>query len=139
MDKRIVEWIKKKGYTFELSDKDLYDPDERKIYVKKRLSKHHRLYAGLHECGHLLVQQNIFSYEKRYKTQVDGVMDGRKRSSLRYRIDFLKEEYDAWDRGFRLAKRLGIYVNKDNYYNYASKCLGSYCQWVVAKDWRKWE
>ena len=139
MDKRIVEWIKKKGYVLIMGEEDLYDPLPKRIYVNKRLSKQNRLYTALHECGHLLVQQNIFSYERRYKTQVDGVLDGRKRGSLRWRIDFLKEEYDAWDRGFKLAKRLGISLDKGKYYTYASKCLGSYCQWVVDKDWRKWE
>ena len=34
-----------------------------------------------------------------------------------------QEEYDAWDRGFRLAKRLKIPIDENKYYNYASKCF----------------
>jgi len=139
MEQKILEWIKKKGFSYVEGDKDLYEPMERKIIINRRLNKKNKLYSVLHECGHLLVQKNVFSYEKRYKSQVDGLFDGRKRKSLRWRIDFLKEEYDAWDRGFKLAKRLKIPISKKNYYDYASKCLDTYCHWVVAEDREKWD
>jgi len=139
MNMKLIDWIKKKGFIYEEGKNDLYEPTEKKIYVNKRLNKQNKLYSVLHECGHLLVQQNIFSYEKRYKSQVDGIFDKRKCRSLRWRIDFLKEEYDAWDRGYRLAKRLKIPINKERYYDYASKCLESYCEWVTSKDWHKYD
>ena len=139
MDKKLLEWIRKRGFNYVEGDEDLYEPDGKKIIVNKKLNKENKLYSALHECGHLLVQKNIFSYEKRYKSQVDGISDGRRRKSLQWRIDFLKEEYDAWDRGFRLAKRLKIPINKGRYDNYASKCLKTYCHWVVDKEWEKWD
>ena len=139
MKQKLLDWIKKKGFTYEEGKQDLYEPTEKKICVSKRLNKQNKLYSALHECGHLLVQRNVFSYEKRYKSQVDGIFDKRKCRSLRWRIDFLKEEYDAWDRGYKLAKRLKIPISKERYYDYASKCLESYCQWVVDKEWHKYD
>ena len=139
MKQKLLDWIKKKGFTYEEGKQDLYEPTEKKICVSKRLNKQNKLYSALHECGHLLVQRNVFSYEKRYKSQVDGLFDKRKCRSLRWRIDFLKEEYDAWDRGYKLAKRLKIPIDREKYYNYASKCLGTYCRWVIDKDWHKWD
>ena len=139
MKQKIRKWLRKKGYKLEASNYDQYDPDEKTIYYNKRLSKKNKLYTILHECGHLLVQQNIFSYEKRHKCQVEGLQDARKRRSLRWRIGFLKEEYAAWDRGFRLAKRLKIPIDEDCYYNYASKCLASYCRWAIDKEWHQYD
>jgi len=139
MHKDLISWIKKKGFSYVEGDDDRYEPSEKRIIVNKRLNKENKLYSALHECGHLLVQRNVFSYERRYKSQVDGIFDKRKCRSLRWRIDFLKEEYDAWDRGFRLAKRLKIPISKKGYYDYASKCLGTYCQWVTDKKWHKWD
>ena len=139
MKQKLLDWIKKKGFTYEEGKQDLYEPTEKKICVSKRLNKQNKLYSALHECGHLLVQRNVFSYEKRYKSQVDGLFDKRKCRSLRWRIDFLKEEYDAWDRGYKLAKRLKIPINKERYYDYASKCLETYCRWTVDKEWHKYD
>ena len=62
MKQKIRKWLRKKGYKLEASNYDQYDPDEKTIYYNKRLSKKNKLYTILHECGHLLVQQNIFSW-----------------------------------------------------------------------------
>ena len=137
MDKRLLEWIKKKGYSLKDGNGCLYDPNKKTIFISKRLKSKNKLYSTLHECGHLLVQQNTFSYEKRYKSQVEGLFDKRKCRSVRWRVDFLKEEYDAWDRGYRLAKRLKIPINRERYYDYASECLATYCRWVIDKEWHK--
>ena len=137
MNTALLQWIKTKGFRLKESDGDCYLPAEKIITYNKRLSDENRLYSVLHECGHLLVQQNAQSYEKRYKSQVQGLFDKRKCRSVRWRIDFLKEEYDAWDRGFRLAKRLKIPIDEDKYYNYASKCLETYCRWVIDKEWHE--
>ena len=139
MNEKLLQWIKLKGFRFQESDEDLYEPIKKIVTCNKRLSEENKLYSTLHECGHLLVQQNTFSYEKRYKSQVEGLFDRRKCRSVRWRIDFLKEEYDAWDRGYRLAKRLKIPINRERYHNYASKCLATYCRWVVDKEWHKYD
>ena len=139
MDKRLLEWIRKKGYSLEEGTVDLYDPNNKTIFINKRLKSKNKLYSILHECGHLLVQQNTFSYEKRYKSQVEGLFDKRKCRSVRWRVDFLKEEYDAWDRGYRLAKRLKIPISRERYYDYASKCLATYCKWVTDKEWHQYD
>ena len=139
MNKQLLQWIRSRGYSFKEADEDLYDPNSKTIFVNKRLMNKNKLYSTLHECGHLLVQQNTFLYEKRYKSQVEGLFDKRKCRSVRWRIDFLKEEYDAWDRGYRLAKRLKIPISKERYYDYASKCLATYCRWVTDKEWHQYD
>jgi hypothetical protein len=139
MNEVLLKWIRQKGYGFKEGDTDFYDGVMRVITCNRRLSEEKKLYSVLHECGHLLVQRDTESYEKRYKSQVEGLFDKRKCRSLRWRIDFLKEEYDAWDRGFRLAGRLKIPIDEDSYYKYASKCLETYCKWVVDKEWHRYD
>ena len=132
-------WLQKRGYTLFEGREDYYDPVIKKITYNKKLSSKNQIYSILHECGHLLVQMNGVEYGKRFKSQLEGLVDKRKCRSLRWRVDFLKEEYDAWDRGLELAKQLKLNIDYDKYYNYASKCLASYCKWVIDKEWHKYD
>ena len=75
----------------------------------------------------------IYTYAKKYKAQVDFNTRLFDKPFRPYKISVLKEEYDAWDRGLALAKRLKIDIDEEKYYNYASKFLYTYCKWVVSR------
>ena len=111
--------------------------EESIITFNKRMAPRKQLYSVLHECGHYLIF-NSSSYKKLYKAQILARTDKRKRS-LEWRINFLKEEFDAWQRGKQLARDLKIDINEKDYDKYASECLKTYCMWVVDKEWRKWD
>ena len=127
--RKVIDWIERKGYSFKEGEEDLFDPTEKVITIKKKLSEQNKLFTLLHECGHFIVQKNPIEYRRRYKVQ-HSVNSGQKKKSTRWRIEYLKEEYEAWDKGFGLSKSLTLNINEDKYFNYASKCLKSYCQWV---------
>ena len=138
MKKKLIEiWINKKGCELTAGLTDQYIPDLMRIIYNKRLKLENQIYSILHECGHLIIQ-NSACYEKRYKIQAEALEDGRKKHSLRWRIDYLKEEFDAWDKGKQLAKKLGIEIDQEKYDKYAALWLKTYCQFAVDGDYEGW-
>jgi len=138
VEKKLIEiWINKKGHELVSGLTDQYTPDLMRITYNKRLKLENQIYSILHECGHLIIQ-NSACYDQRYKIQKDALFDGRKKRSLRWRINSLKEEFDAWDRGKQLAKKLGIKIDPDEYDKYAALWLNTNCQFVVDKEYGCW-
>ena len=138
MKKKLIEiWINKKGYELVEGLTDQHIPDLMRITYSKRLKPENQIYSILHECGHLIIQ-NSACYDQRYKIQTEALEDGRKKRSLRWRINFLKEEFEAWDKGKQLAEKLGIEIDLDEYDRYAARWLKTYCQFVVDKDYGGW-
>jgi hypothetical protein len=133
MNKKLTDWIESKGITLIPDKIDLFDRYTKTIKYNKHNKKENQLFSILHECGHFLLQQNIYTYAKKYKAQVDFNTRLFDKPFRPYKISVLKEEYDAWDRGLALAKRLKIDIDEEKYYNYASKFLYTYCKWVVSR------
>ena len=70
---------------------------------------------------------------KEYKlSQVDDI---RKKRSMRYRIEVLREELEAWDIGYEVSEYLDMQINYDHYIKYASHFIGSYCDWISERDY----
>ena len=68
---RLCIWLDKKGWSVE---EDYCVRDEiffagKYITISARQGPESKLYALLHECGHLLIQQNNKKYEEHYPTQ----------------------------------------------------------------------
>ena len=47
--------------------------------------------------------------------------------------ELVEEEYEAWKRGKRLAKRLGIELDEERYEKHKTKCIMSYMHWAVGQ------
>lgn len=123
--KKIEEWLNKKGFSLVLMGNtfdwmDFYNKD---VYISTRQSKENQLYGLLHECGHVLIQSSP-KYENRYP--VINKTNKKLRSTNNFKLEILKEEIEAWDRGKQLAKRLGIKINEKKFDKLSVKCLKSY-------------
>ena len=55
---------------------------------------------------------------------------------LRFYIEELREETLAWEKGLKLTKKLGILLNENKYWQYASKFLLRYM--ALATIDKKW-
>ncbi len=134
----VEEWLKNKGWSV---DCDYCVRDEiffngKYITISKRQGPEKRLYALLHECGHLLIQQNNVKYEENYPTQArmnQFFTNKQIERSKDYRVETLIEEIEAWNRGTNLAKRLGIFINEKNYRKLANECIYSYIGWAAKR------
>ena len=105
---------------------DVCMSDVKEIHICSRRGIENKLYALLHECGHALIRENWTKFEKQFPAHATSGYDGRKNRTDSYRISLIEEEYEAWKRGKRLAKRLGININEERYEKHKAECLMSY-------------
>ena len=122
---KIEDWAKSHGYTVRFSIRDEVNYTDKEITLRNQKNKDKMMYSFLHECGHIIVSDKR-SYKKNYKILNKGYVDGRHTKGLLYKYKQLREEILAWEKGFKLSKKLGININKEEYDEYASKCFNTY-------------
>jgi hypothetical protein len=128
---KITKWLKQYDIILIPGKTDEFHPHDKAItYSRRSKCKKKQIYSILHECGHHLIQ-DADDYEVKHKTQVEAINDGRKKRSLRWRIDYLKEEFRAWEVGKEIAEELDIEIDEKKYDDHAAFCLKSYCHWVL--------
>ena len=127
---KLTEWLEDRGYALKLYTDA---PDEVRWYPKKEVHIdtrnwiEKRLHILLHECGHILVCSNSFDRS----IMLSSATDGRCTRGKAHAIARLGEEYEAWKRGERLAKRLSIRINAEKFDKLKTQCLMSYVNWAV--------
>lgn len=132
---RLIDWLDNKGWDLEIDYccQDELRPEVKQIMINGRQGIEKQLYSLLHECGHLLVQQNWNKYEKDYPTTARMNCYARNRQlerSPKYKVDIISEEIEAWKRGKTLSKRLGVYINEEKFNALASQCVYTYISWA---------
>ena len=55
----------------------------------------------------------------------------KRKNSKSYKLDTLKEEMEAWDKGHRLASRLKIELDEKWWKRHSEECLYDYVKWAV--------
>jgi len=125
----ITAWAKTRGYSvFGKWDEDaFYDKDKEIVYSLRTKEKKHQMYSLLHECGHALAFESK-SYKNRFPTMSKRRFKTAKVNSRTntFKVEQIVEEHDAWQRGLKLACRLGIEIDKEDYNKYASRYVMSY-------------
>ena len=134
---KLIDWAYTKGCAidFDYCVRDEFRPEDKLITISLRQGPENRLYSLLHECGHLILNKNEALYAKKYPSSMKMAHYKSNKTlekSPKYKVDVLTEEIDAWRKGKDLAKRLGIYIDEDNYYSVTSKCVYSYVK-VLAR------
>ena len=129
-DFKIVEgWLASRGWHV-YSYTDATDATYwhlKQIHIDSRKHSEKRLYTLLHECGHVLVDDNR---DRIHSLSRNAHTDAPQRASREKRIAILSEEYEAWKRGERLAKRLDIKINTKKFDAHRATCLMSYTNWA---------
>ena len=128
---KICEWVASKNHSvdFDYCVQDEFRPDDKMITISTRQGREKQLYSLLHECGHLILQNNENLYNDKYPSSAKMANYNSNRTlerSEKYKVDVMAEEIDAWRKGKDLAKRLDIYIEEDNYYSISTKCLYTY-------------
>lgn len=126
--KKITKWVESQGFTVRFSKCDEVNYTDREITLHHSQNKDKMIYSFLHECGHIIVS-NKKSYKKNFKILNKAHIDGRHTKSNLFKYKQLREEILAWEKGFKLSKRLGIDINKEEYDKYASVCFNTYIKY----------
>lgn len=136
---KIIKWLEKKGWSLLFTEvppdeKGVLCYDTKKIEISKALSKEEQIFILLHECGHILLRQKEHVYENMFPIQSTiSPNKSYKKRSRKYKIEILQEEILAWNRGKKLAKRLGIKINNKKWERIKSDCLFTYIEWAAQK------
>lgn len=123
---KIIDWCNKRNVVVEFTrtDSGSFDPNTNAIEVNAWSSPEVQLYLLFHEAGHYLVAECGDRRVRFAGKQLDN------KQSLVSKIDELAEEFEAWIRGRRLAKRLGVVINDDKFEQYKAEALATYARLV---------
>lgn len=126
---KIEEWITGKGFRLikgkEKHVVDSVDFDVKIVFLGTRATEENQVYSILHECGHIM-NRTKDAFAKKYKVLKEAETNPKKTKSIRYLVEEIEEETEAWRNGEVLANKLDIQLDPDTYYTYASKFLMSY-------------
>jgi hypothetical protein len=134
---KIEKWLKTHNWSIQTKDNikeegGILDFANKTIYLSADLDNIKKIFVLLHESGHILIHRNIKSYTENYP--VYSMLErGKKphlRRTLEFKVETLSEEMKAWEKGYNLAKRLNIRINKKKWIKFKNKCLLSYIKWV---------
>ena len=130
--RKIQQWLSKRGYRLKLAKKrnDVCFT-EKVVNVQQSLGVQSKTATLLHECGHILVH---LCRKKSKDTRVAGASwkEWRRLWSSRSKhseLLNLQEEMVAWDRGFKLASRLGIRLPAATKRNVRTRSLMTYVRY----------
>ena len=129
----VVEYAERTlGYTV-LEDSDCVDccrNDAKIIEIYSLNGIESRLFALLHECGHALIRRDWTKFKTEFCAHAEHDGDGRKETKS-LKISTLEEEFEAWKRGWKLAKRLNLQLDKDAYTKHKNKYIMTYITWAA--------
>jgi len=119
---KINKWVTKKGFVIYWGNEDIVIPIIGEIHIK---SGKYELYSLLHECGHIKTF-NQKNYYKKYRILEKAESNGNLKKTNIYKYQKMMEEIQAWENGYKLAKKLGVKINKREYFMEAAKWVGTY-------------
>jgi hypothetical protein len=125
---QVVCWANDKDYVvlFEKDGDDSVDCCSKVISIKSTNVLETQLYVLLHECGHILIDENssVFNFKEVYCSF------GEK--SKTYKSFRIMEEVEAWKRGRTLADRLYIDINQEKWDRAVARAIYKYMEWAVS-------
>lgn len=126
---RVVEWCVERGIDVLFGRRfgGLYDEAAKKIIISAHAPPRKQLVYLLHECGHHLLSPSTDA-DDRFKRGYSSHAAGRQRTFV-HKLAVLEEEIEAWHRGWRLARRLGLTLSRDEFDETRVACLKSYVSW----------
>lgn len=129
----VVEWCAFKGIRVFFGKKPggTYDTGSKTIMIVGRAAPEKQLYYLLHECGHHLIGYK--EHDERFGMGYPKAGDPDHNDTFRHRFACFEEEIEAWNRGWRLAKRLRLRIKREDFDRIRLICLRSYIQWVSSR------
>jgi hypothetical protein len=126
---KVVRWAEKRGWRvfFYTDAPEVTIWTYKQIHINSRAHPETRLYTLLHECGHILVDDNR---DRIHRLSFESHGEDIYRPERRKRVAVVSEEYEAWKRGERLARRMGIEIDVKKFDRHRSVALMSYINWA---------
>jgi hypothetical protein len=126
----VVDWCLSKNVKVEFGKLigGSYNAVDKTIKIACRAAPEKQLYMLLHECGHHLI--GFDEDDERFGMGYPYVQDPNVNATFHHRIACLEEEMEAWNRGWRLGKRLNLQLERPAFDKVRLDCLRSYVKWA---------
>jgi len=128
------DWLDSKGIILMMSKEhdNEFCIDGKYINIRPIKNKEEMFYTLLHECGHVLVETNNKGFKENYKTKDFHDWDKmvRTRDSA-LKVSVLADEMEAWNRGRKLAQRLNLAYNEDEFKKLMGQCVWGYAAFMA--------
>ena len=95
------------------------------IIVDNRVTLERQLYMLLHETGHVLLRECEVEHARRYPAAVLN----SKRATRAHKIDTLREEVMAWEKGLEIASDFQIPIDDKMWHSMVTCALYKYLKW----------
>ena len=95
------------------------------IVVNNRVTRQRQLYLLLHEAGHVLLRECEREHKRRYPA---AVISG-KRATRAHKIDILREEVMAWEKGRDIAADFQVPIDDSVWHSMVTSALYKYLEW----------
>ena len=108
---------------------DAYYDSARVVEINNRQNKVCRLHSLLHEAGHVTLrnEKHRIKFGKNFPfMRREG---SSKRGDKNHRIDVIREEVLAWERGYDISMQLGINIDIDTWSRHRMAALVTYMEW----------
>jgi Zn-dependent peptidase ImmA (M78 family) len=123
---RLIKYCQSRGFKVVLGNNSFADFMQKQIQIKSNLKDENKLYALLHEIGHIICSRSKYYLDKypSYIVQFDSNTEQLKTDTAK--ILLLSEEFEAWHLGFLLSRKLKIKINKKNFDKIKARWLKTY-------------
>ena len=130
----VIDWCSSKGIAVQFGKKPggMYNAIDKTITIACRAAPEKQLYMLLHECGHHLI--GFDEADERFGMGYPYVEDPQINTTFHHRVACLEEEMEAWQRGWRLSKRLHLNLEREQFDKVRLDCLRSYIKWVNGRS-----
>lgn len=125
---KLFLWCAENDLMIELGAKHTeYDYADDIVFLENYDTAEETLYSLLHECGHFLIQ-NADDYHIVYRDKL------RPQSPTDWYCGFIREEQNAWSKGYELALGLGLRIDSGAFEALSRACLEAYHKALLVHD-----
>ena len=131
----VVGWAKGRGLSVDFHPKveaGRYGAEARRVEVSSRITPQKQLVIALHELGHYLIQVSGRAADL-FPHGYNRIDEGNPSRDALHKVDVVAEEFDAWRRGWNLARRLGAPIDREYFDTVRSEYLKSYFRWALRR------
>ena len=100
----------------------------KQILIHSNLNKERQCYTIIHELGHLVLYKHK---RKKFNKTLGYQYEKFTKKSMVYKIAEIEEEIVAWRSGYKLAKKLKLKINRDNFELYKSSLITTYLVYAL--------
>lgn len=128
----LTDWAVSKGYSvdFDRNANNCICHETKIIEINNKTPIRDQVFFLLHECGHVLIFENGFFWNFNIRNKYHVNEPTNREENKKYKIFVLTEEIEAWQRGYRLAKKLNLNIDKSSLEEYMYKAISKYSKWA---------